>query len=207
MHAVKSNVKILLRLTSRQQQWRVQLQTGEILKQFNAKHGRNVILRTPRWRDLDDLLELINSLVDEKAEIYITQKFTREEEAEWLLKVLSRLEKDEQFFLVAEVDKKVVALSDFQLKEGDKEHRIGAFGIIVKNGFRNLGIGTEIMNTLLEQAAFFGLRIVTVNAFATNKAAIHVYRKVGFVESDIIPERHFRQGRLIDEIIMTKVIG
>jgi RimJ/RimL family protein N-acetyltransferase len=193
-------------LIPRQQQWRVQLKTGEILKKFNAKDGRNVILRTPRWRDLDDLLELINSLVDEKAEIYITQKFTREAEAEWLLRVLSRLEKDEQFFLVAEVDKRVVALSDFQVKGGDEEHRIGAIGIIVRNGYRNLGIGTEIMKTILEQAAFFGLRTVTVNAFATNKRAIHVYKKVGFVESSIIPEKHFRQGRLIDEVIMKKLI-
>jgi RimJ/RimL family protein N-acetyltransferase len=198
--------KILLSLIPRQQQWRVQLKTGEILKKFNAKDGRNVILRTPRWRDLDDLLELINSLVDEKAEIYITQKFTREAEAEWLLRVLSRLEKDEQFFLVAEVDKRVVALSDFQVKGGDEEHRIGAIGIIVRNGYRNLGIGTEIMKTILEQAAFFGLRTVTVNAFATNKRAIHVYKKVGFVESSIIPEKHFRQGRLIDEVIMKKLI-
>jgi RimJ/RimL family protein N-acetyltransferase len=198
--------KILLALTPRQQQWRAELKTGQILKKFNAKDGRNVILRTPRWRDLDDLLELINSLVDEKAEIYITEKFTREAEAEWLLRVLSRLEKDELFFLVAEVDKKVVASSDFRVQGGDEEHRVGAIGIVVRNGCRNLGIGTEIMKTLLEQAAFFGLRTVTVNVFATNKRAIHVYKKVGFVESGIIPEKHFRQGRLIDEVIMTRLI-
>jgi RimJ/RimL family protein N-acetyltransferase len=182
------------------------LKTGEILKKFNAKDGRNVILRTPRWRDLDDLLELINSLVDEKAEIYMTQKFTREAEAEWLLKVLSRLKKDEQFFLVAEVDKKVIASSDFQVEGGDQEHRAGAIGIIVRNGYRNLGIGTEIMKTLLEQAAFFGFRTVTVNAFATNKRAIHVYEKVGFVQSGIIPKKHLRQGRFIDEVIMSKSV-
>jgi hypothetical protein len=74
---------------------------------------------------LDDFLELINSLVEEQAEIYITEKFTRDAEAEWLLKVLSRLEKDEQCFLAAEVDKKVVALSDFQVKGGDEVHRLG----------------------------------------------------------------------------------
>ena len=73
---------------------------------------------------MDDLLELINSLVDEKAKIYVTEKFTREAEAEWLLKVLSRLEKDEQFLLVAEIDKKVVACSDFQVRGGTDE-RIG----------------------------------------------------------------------------------
>ena len=182
------------------------MEAGKILKRFNAKDGRNVLLRTPRWRDLDDLLELINSLVDEKAEIYITQKPTREAEAEWLLKVLSRLEKDEQFFLVAEVGKKVVASSDFQVKGGDEEHRVGAIGIIVRDGYRNLGIGTEMLKTLLEQAAFFGLRTVTVNAFATNERAIHVYEKVGFVHSGIIPKKHLRQGRFIDEVIMSKSV-
>ena len=100
------------------------MKTGKILKRFNAKNGRTVVLRTPKWEDSDDLLELINSLVDEKAEIYITQKFTAEAEAEWLLKVLSRLEKDEQFLLVAEIDKKVVACSDFQVRGGTDE-RIG----------------------------------------------------------------------------------
>jgi RimJ/RimL family protein N-acetyltransferase len=179
------------------------LKTGEILKKFNAKDGRNVVLRTPRWEDLDDLLELINSLVEEKADILATQKLMREAEAEWLLKTLSRLEKDEQFILVAEVDKKVVASSDFQIQGGTDEH-IGAMGIVVRNGYRNLGIGTEIMKTLLEQAAFVGLKTVTVNPFATNKHAIHVYEKVGFVQSGIIPKKHLRQGNFIDEIILSK---
>ena len=182
------------------------MKTGRILKRFNAKDGRNVILRTPIWRDLDDLLELINSLVDEKADILVSQKFTREAEAEWLLKVLSSLKKDELFFLVAEVDKKVVASSDFQVQGGTDEH-IGEMGIVVRNGYRNLGIGTEIMKTLLEQAAFYGLRIVTVNPFATNKRAIHVYEKVGFVQTGMIPKKHFRQGTYIDEIVMKKLIG
>ena len=152
---------------------------------------------------MDDLLELINSLVEEKADIYITEKFTREKEAECLLKVLRRLERDEQFLLVAEVDKKVIASSAFQI-QGGTEERIGAIGIIVRNGYRNLRIGTEIMKTILEQAAFFGLRNVTVNPFATNKRAIHVYEKVGFVQSGIIPKKHLRQGVFIDEVIMSK---
>src|SRR5512136_319658 len=119
------------------------MQAGKIIKTFTSKDGRNVALRTPRWEDLDDFLELINSLVDEKADIYITEKFTREAEAEWLTKALSLLEKDEQFLLAAEVDNKVVALSDFQVKEGDPSQHPGVLGIIVRNGYRDLGIGTE----------------------------------------------------------------
>jgi len=185
----------------------VQLEKGKILKNFNAKDGRSVILRTLRWEDLDDFLKLINSLVEEKAQILITQKFTREAEAEWLRKVLARLERDEQFFLVAEVDKKAIALSDFQIKDGDKEQLVGEIGIIVRNGYRDLGIGTEILKTLLEEAAFFGLKAVTLRPSATNERAIHIYKKVGFVVSCIIPQKHFREGRFIDEVVMTKLIG
>ena len=116
------------------------MQTGRILRSLNAKDGQNGILRTPRREDLDDLLGLINSLVEEKADIYVTEKFTREAEAKWLLKALTRMERDEPFFLAAEVDEKVVALSDFQVKEGDPRQRSGVFGIIVRNRYRDLGI-------------------------------------------------------------------
>lgn len=182
------------------------METGKILKDFTARDGRKVILRTPRWEDLDDLLELINSLVDEKAEILVTQKFTLEAEGEWLHRALSMLEKGELFFLVAEVDKKVVASSDFLIRGGDEE-RVGEIGIVVRNGYRNLGIGTEIMKTQLKQASSLGLKYLTLNAFDTNRRAIHVYEKVGFVQSGRIPKKHFRQGRFIDEVVMTKLIG
>ena len=98
------------------------MKTGEILKKFTTVDGIKVILRTPRWKDLDDMLELINSLVEERAEIYVTQKFTRELEAEWLLKALSLLEKDEKLFLVAEIDEKVVASSELQIQDEDPRH-------------------------------------------------------------------------------------
>ena len=179
------------------------MKAGEILKKFKAKDGKKVILRTPGMEDLDDLLELINSLVEEQAEIYITQKLTRQEETEWLLKVLKRLERDEQLQLVAEVDKKVIASSGFQIQGGTEEH-IGAIGIVIRSGFRDLGIGTEIMKTLIEKAAFFSVK-VTVNVLASNKQAIHVYEKAGFFQSDVIPKKHLRQGKLIDEIIMKRL--
>ena len=182
------------------------MKVGKIIRKFVAEDGRNVIFRTPRWEDLDDFVELINSLVEEKADIYVTEKVTREEEAKWLQEVIAHLERDEDFFLVAEVEKKAVALAEFKIKGGDKEHPAGVTGIIVKKGYRNLGFGTELLKILIAQAVLFGLRKMTINVFATNKRAIHVYKKVGFIETGIIPERHFRQGKLIDEIIMEKQI-
>ncbi|MEM3623212.1 MAG: GNAT family N-acetyltransferase [Candidatus Bathyarchaeia archaeon] len=162
-------------------------------------------MRTPKWEDLDDLLELINSLVEESAEIIRNEKVSREEEIDWLSKTLASLEKGEVFFLVAEVDGKVIASSDIHPLRGFERH-VGVLGIIIKNGFRNIGVGTEMMKTLIEQAYKMGLKVLTLTVFATNRRAIHVYEKVGFVQTGIIPRKHFKDGKYIDEIIMTKLL-
>jgi ribosomal protein S18 acetylase RimI-like enzyme len=161
------------------------------------------VLRTPKWEDLDDLLELINSLVEEKAEIIMDEKLSREQEAEWLSDVLLRLEKDQIFILVAEVGRKVVASSDLHPGRGSEKHA-GAVGIAVQSGFRDLGIGTWMMQTMVKEAKRVGLKILVLSVFATNKRAIHVYEKLGFEQTGLVPKKHFKQGKYVDEIAMAK---
>ncbi|MEM3840961.1 MAG: hypothetical protein QW090_07495, partial [Candidatus Bathyarchaeia archaeon] len=60
------------------------MKTGKVIREFVAKDGRKVILRTLKWEDLDDLLDFINSLVEEGANILRTEKVSRDEEIEWL---------------------------------------------------------------------------------------------------------------------------
>lgn len=48
------------------------MKSGRVIRTFVAHDGRKVVLRTPRWEDLDDLAEMINSLVEEKADIIKT---------------------------------------------------------------------------------------------------------------------------------------
>jgi len=38
-------------------------------EEFTAKDGRIILLRNPRWEDLDGLLDFMNSLVKEEAPI------------------------------------------------------------------------------------------------------------------------------------------
>jgi RimJ/RimL family protein N-acetyltransferase len=181
------------------------MKTGKTIRSFIAKDSREVVLRTPKWEDLDDFLALINSLVDEKAEIARTEKVSREEEIDWLSKVLSRLEKDETFYLVAEVGGKVVAVSEIGRRSGYEKH-VGVIGIAIRNEFRDLGIGTEMMKTLVIQAQEMDLNVLTLTAFASNKRAIRVYEKAGFLQTGRVPKKHFKEGKYIDEIIMTKLL-
>jgi len=182
------------------------MKSGRVVQSFSVGDGRRVVLRTPRWEDVDDLLELINSLVDERAEISRDERVpSRDAEVDWLSRVLAAVEKDEEFFLVAEVDGKVVASSSLDRLRAYAKH-VGAIGIVIKNGFRDLGIGTRMMRALEEQARGMGLKVLTLSTFATNKRALHVYEEVGFVQTGRVPRKHFKGGDYIDEVIMAKVL-
>jgi RimJ/RimL family protein N-acetyltransferase len=181
------------------------MKTGKTIRSFIARNRQKVVLRTPKWEDLGDLLALVNSLVDEKAEVARTEKFSREEEIDWLSKALSRLEKDETLYIVAEVGGEVVAVSEINKRAGYEKH-VGVIGIAIKSDFRDLGIGTEMMKTLVEQAREMSLKVLTLTTFASNKRAIRVYEKVGFVQTGTVPKKHFKEGKYIDEIIMTRLL-
>ena len=182
------------------------MRPGKIMKHFTTKDGLKVVLRAPKWEDLDGLLELINSLVNEGAEISRNKRTTREEEIDWLASLLARMEKGRTSFLVAEVGGKVVASSDVNPQMGYERH-VGGIGIVVKQGYRDEGIGTEIMGTQIDLSKKMKLEVLTLTAFASNKRAIHVYEKVGFVRTGMIPKKHFKDGKYIDEVIMTNFLG
>jgi RimJ/RimL family protein N-acetyltransferase len=181
------------------------MRAGKIIKRFIIEGGLKVVLRTPKWEDLDELLELINSRVDEGAEISRNKRVTREEEISWLASLLARLEKSEISFMVAEVEGRVIASSDLTLHTGYESH-VGSIGIVVKQGYRDAGIGTEIMLTQIDLAKKMKLEMLTLTVFRSNKRAIHVYEKVGFVQTGTIPRKHFKDGRYVDEVIMTNLL-
>ena len=58
------------------------MKPSEALHRFTTKDGREVILRTPRWEDIDDLVEMMNSIIDEDAFYNKDIKVTREEMAD-----------------------------------------------------------------------------------------------------------------------------
>jgi L-amino acid N-acyltransferase YncA len=179
------------------------MKLGSVFKEFKAKDGRKVILRAPKWEDIDDMMECINSLVEEGADIMKDQKVTREQESDWLAQCLSGIEKGTQVYVAAEVDGKLVGTSHVSRFSPRRQSHVGQLGIVIKNGYRDIGIGTEMMKELIEQSKKMQLKVLTLNLFATNKRAQHVYQKVGFKEVGRIPKGIFKNGEYVDETSMT----
>jgi RimJ/RimL family protein N-acetyltransferase len=178
------------------------MKAGSVFRKLRAKNGRTVILRAPKWDDLDDMLECINSLVEEGADIMMDQKQTREQEVDWLARCLSEIEKGEKAYVTAEVEGKLVGTSHVNRVNAGRQSHVGQLGIVIRDGYRNIGIGTEMMRVLIEESRRMGLKVLTLNVFATNKHAQHVYEKVGFKEVGRIPKGLVKNGTYIDETFM-----
>ncbi|MEM4727137.1 MAG: GNAT family N-acetyltransferase [Candidatus Bathyarchaeia archaeon] len=181
------------------------MREGAFIRSFVARDGRSVVLRAPRWSDLDDMLEFINSLVDERAEIAATEKKTREEEVDWLASLLSDVEKDRRVAIAAEVDGRFIGLVEVTPEKGSSAH-VGVLGIAVKGGYRDVGIGTEMMKEAEDQAKRMGIEIVILDVFASNSRARHLYEKLGYSVVGCIPRFFKRNGAYIDRIIMAKTL-
>lgn len=177
------------------------MRSGVQLKTVKLKNGREAVFRTPRWEDLDDLLEFIHSLIDEDVDITILEKPTRESEAEWLANRLRSMESGRVIAVVAEVKGKIVANSEVISKSGRMSH-VGGLGISVSQGYRGMGLGYEMMKILIEESREEGLEVLVLDVFATNTRAIHLYEKMGFRRTGMIPKGIKRNGERIDLLRM-----
>jgi len=179
------------------------MKAGTILREFEAKDGRRVVLRTPTWEDLDDMLDFINSLVEEEAMILMEVKQTREQEVDWLARGLSNMEKGRHVRVVAEVDGRMVGQCEVALGSGRKSH-VGTLGISVKRGYRDVGIGQELMGEAEKHAAKFGAEKIKLEVFAINDRAIHVYENRGYRAVGRVPGEIKYKGEYVDALYMVK---
>jgi RimJ/RimL family protein N-acetyltransferase len=178
---------------------------------FLAKNGENVILRPLTPHDIDELVTYINDFVDEREVdpnlgVIFDKKITKEEEAEWIAKLLGAVESGRAVTVAAFAGDRIVGNGDVIAGVYDDERHHGKLGITVSRGYRNLGIGKEIMKKLIELSRIAGLKTIELEVFANNPRAIHLYESVGFKQAGIIPKKIFRKDRFIDIIVMSIVL-
>ena len=177
------------------------MKSDTIMRSFTARDGHAVVLRRVRWDDIHDLLDLINALIEENAYIILNTKVKKEQEADWLGRYLAEIENGKRIGVAAEVDGHVVGNSEVTLKSGAQSH-VGELGIIIKTGYRDGGIGTEMIRILIEESRKRRLKLLVLRLFADNDRARHVYEKLGFRETGRVSGALYRSGRYCDEVTM-----
>lgn len=175
---------------------------GKIVKKFKSKKGREVVIRYPKWEDLDQLLDFINKLSAEDTFIlYSGERVTRNEEIEYLAQSFKEMERGSKIHLCAFVNGKLAGNSSVTRKRLRAKH-VGGTAISVAAEFREEGIGTELLKSLISESKKLGLKMLSIDLLANNERAQHVYQKVGFTKCGRFPKMFLYKGKYVDQIVM-----
>lgn len=178
---------------------------GKIIKKFKSKDGKEVILRYPKWEDLDPLLEFINEVSKEDTFIiYSGEKISKDEEIKFLTETLVDMEKGNKIMLCAFTENDFVGNCRVERAiKGNRSEHVGKAGIVLRKKYRSQGIGREMFKTLIKEAKEkMKLKLLVLDVFAPNKRAIHFYEKFGFKKAGRFPEAVLYKGKYVDEIKM-----
>jgi RimJ/RimL family protein N-acetyltransferase len=170
-----------------------------VYKTVRLTDGRTATLDWLREDDLPEVLEALNSVIREGKYLFMNNEITdMEEERRWF----ERSIKEGMLYLIARVEGKVVGGASIH-PHTDKRAHVAEFGIYIRDGYRNLGLGTILTKTFIEIAKKKGLEILQLSVYATNKRAFHVYKKCGYKECGrLIRDVKFLDGTYTDRILM-----
>ena len=177
------------------------MQSGKIIKTFKSKKGNNVIIRYPKWEDLDVVTKFVNTLIEEDTFLMLPEKQTRTSEATWMAKTFDDIEKGKKIHLVAEVNGQYAGNCEIRIHDKRQSH-MGDIGIAIARPYREEGIGRVLLQTLIEEGKNAGLKLLILHCFQNNDRALNLYEKLGFKRSGTVPGVYAYKGDYVGEVTL-----
>lgn len=175
------------------------IMTGRGIAQ-TARDGRSWTLRPARPTDGRGLARLFADVRAEGRWLITTPGAVSEpSEAFWIGEMIKAAE---HLVLVAEAGGEVIGNILVTVDRGVATEHIGVLSITIADGWREVGIGSELIVAAQRWAVERGLRKVSLGVFPDNERAIAVYEKAGFVREGL-RRRQYRAGDAFrDEVLM-----
>jgi len=169
------------------------------VKSFRSKKGNEVIFRYPVKTDFADMYSFACDIGSEDTFVALDKPPTEDEEKDFFARMITEVGVKESIYLMAYVGGAFAG--NGRVNRGKGRHRhVGSMGISLRAAFRDEGIGTELMKSLIDEARALGLRLLTLTCFETNAPALHVYEKLGFQQAGVIPGAIAFKGQYIGEV-------
>jgi RimJ/RimL family protein N-acetyltransferase len=170
-----------------------------VYKTLRLRDGRVARLDWLKEEDLPEVVEALNSVIREGKYLFLNEEIVdMEEECRWF----EHSVKAGMLYLVARVEGKVAGGASLHSKT-DKRAHVAEFGIFIRDGYRNSGLGTAIIKEFIEIGKKQGLDILQLSVFANNTRALNVYKKCGFKEiGSLSRDIKFLDGEYTDRILL-----
>ncbi len=176
-------------------------------KEVKLKNGKTVLIRQAEVADAQDLLDCVRKYIPQSEYIPKLEqeiKLTVEQEKEWINSFLIH---NNSLLLVAEYDKQVIGNIDLTGNRRKVMEHTAVIGMGMLKEWRNSGLGTALLGTTIEWAQQNPvLELIWLQVYTDNKAALSLYRKMGFEENGVIKNFFRHNNNYFDNLTMTMVV-
>lgn len=174
-----------------------------VSKRIELKDGRVLVVREAHKEDASRILEYVESISGETAFLTFGPgefSLSLEEEEK---SILSCLESANKLFIIAEIAGTLAGGVIFSGGDKPRMQHVGEFGCSVLKEYWDMGIGSVLVETLIEWAKSSGIiKKLNLLVRTDNDRAIRLYERFGFVREGLITRVHSIDGKFYDSIFM-----
>lgn len=100
----------------------------------------------------------------------------------------------------------IIGTAGLVINANPRTRHSGSIGIMIHKDYQNIGVGTALMEALLDVADNWLMLIrVELGVFEDNKRAIHLYEKLGFEREGLKRLAAIRNGKYENEYVMARI--
>ncbi|HEY7737495.1 MAG TPA: GNAT family N-acetyltransferase [Candidatus Limnocylindria bacterium] len=175
--------------------------TSPFISERMAADGRPWMLRHARPGDAEPLAHLYAAVRAEGRWLVTPSTAISPPSEAFFIAELIRA--DESAVLIAEATGAIIGNALVMTDRDVSSRHVGVLSITVAEGWRDVGIGTELVAATQDWVRDRGLTRLALSVFPDNARAIAVYTRAGFIREGI-RRRQFRQadGTYRDELLM-----
>ena len=168
---------------------------------FTTRNGTKILFRPEKRSDTEMLWEMFSTL-SEKSASNLLPPFTREIIESWT----SDINYDKVLAIVAILNendnKKIIGTTSLGFNSSKTLKHKAELGLTIHDNYQNMGIGTALLEHIINVARTKKLKKIHLNVSAKNAHAIHLYKQAGFTTEGKLEKASFVNGKYRDECRM-----
>lgn len=172
-------------------------------KEVQIKNEQYLIARRPKEEDAEDIIRYLNIVGGESDNLLFGENefnLTVDEEKEYIRKLNSD---NSTFMILGFVEKNLVSIAQISRINRKRIAHNSELAISVKKAYWRKGIGSIMMNELIQFAKEQGeIKNISLGVKASNSKAIKMYYKFGFQKVGVNKNYFNINGEFDDKILM-----
>ncbi|MFO8017239.1 MAG: N-acetyltransferase [Promethearchaeia archaeon] len=174
-------------------------------RSFKLDNKEKIIIRNVKRSDIEGIWENFNQVIEEGEYLPVFSPVVSEfEKKGWY----NTLKDAHEICIIAEnpksdSPKNIVGQCEISDLEWEAAAHVGQLGIIVKQKYRDSGIGEQLIDgAIRESKKVNNKKKIILSCFEQNKRALHLYKKFGFTTVGIRKNQFYMNEKYYNEVLM-----